>query len=236
MNRIEMSKKAQFLVTLITFVILGACFKVMVLIDGFTEVRPVNAVPVPAGLLFGTTGSMACAVGNLISDCFGTLGASSILGFLGNFISAYLPYRLWYLYTENEPDVHSFRKLGLYIWVTFVAAVAASWMIATGVWLIFQEWIRGFSLIIFMNDMVFPVLFGLPVFIVLTSDSVGVRSVGAPKSLLPVAVKYRRKMVPVYTLLLVILTVMTGIGNAELILPARVLSVPAIVLTLLLVL
>ena len=54
------------------FIGMAVPFKVMVLIEGLTEVRPVNAVPVVVGLLFGPAGAWGCALGNLVADLFGT--------------------------------------------------------------------------------------------------------------------------------------------------------------------
>src|SRR4030066_2341385 len=65
------------------------------LVPGFTEIRPANVVPVVFSLLFGPAGAWGAAFGNLIGDFFGTLGLGSIFGFWGNFLAAYLPYKVW---------------------------------------------------------------------------------------------------------------------------------------------
>jgi energy-coupling factor transport system substrate-specific component len=70
-------------------------FKGIPLIPGLTELRPANVIPVVFGLLFGPAGAWGAAFGNLIGDFFGTLGAGSFFGFWGNFLAAYLPYKMW---------------------------------------------------------------------------------------------------------------------------------------------
>jgi len=70
-------------------------FKGIPLIPGLTELRPANVIPVVFGLLFGPAGAWGAALGNLIGDFFGTLGAGSFFGFWGNFLAAYLPYKMW---------------------------------------------------------------------------------------------------------------------------------------------
>jgi energy-coupling factor transport system substrate-specific component len=70
-------------------------FKGIPLIPGHTELRPANAIPVVFGLLFGPAGAWGAAFGNLIGDFFGTLGIGSFFGFWGNFLAAYLPYKVW---------------------------------------------------------------------------------------------------------------------------------------------
>ena len=232
MERFKLKKISQFLATFLTFVILGSCFKTMVLVEGVTEVRPVNAIPIPAGLFFGSIGAIGCAVGNLVSDLFGTLTDTSVLGFLSNFLAAYMPYRLWYLYTKEEPNVHSYPKLFLYIWISFVSALSASWIVGTGIWL-FAGWVPGLALIVFLNDFVFPILFGLPVLIVLTSDSVRIGCVKEPKSCLPISDRTRRILTGLYTVLLMVLTILTHFGDHPAI--AKILSVPALILTILIV-
>ena len=74
-------------------------FKGIPLIPGHTELRPANVIPVVCGLLFGPAGAWGAAFGNLIGDFFGTLGIGSFFGFWGNFLAAYLPYKLW----QNRP-------------------------------------------------------------------------------------------------------------------------------------
>ncbi len=70
-------------------------FKGIPLIPGVTELRPANVIPVVFGLLFGPAGAWGSAFGNLIGDFFGTLGPGSFFGFWGNFLAAYLPYKMW---------------------------------------------------------------------------------------------------------------------------------------------
>ena len=236
MKETRIRKWMQFISVFLAFLIMGASFKVMVLVKGFTEVRPVNAIPVPAGLCFGAVGGLACACGNLIADMFGTLGLSSSLGFIGNFLAAYMPYKLWYAYRDEAPNVHSKRKLAIYCWVTFVAAIAIAWIIGGGLWMLFDVYEPHLSEYIFLNDMVFPILFGLPVFIVATSDSVNIRCCPKPKDLIPLSQKCRKILILIYTVLVTVLVIMAHFGRPEYKLCAMILSIPAIILTVILML
>ncbi len=89
-------------------------FKGIPLIPGITELRPANVIPVVCGLLFGPAGAWGAAFGNLIGDFFGTLGIGSFFGFWGNFLAAYLPYKMW----QDLP----LSQLGRH-WLRFIAAV-----------------------------------------------------------------------------------------------------------------
>lgn len=156
---------------ILVFIGMAVPFKVMVLIEGFTEVRPVNAVPVVVGLLLGPAGAWGCGIGNLVADLFGTFSKASILGFIGNFIAAYLPYKLWHYAGRVEtPNVKSYRNIVKYLSITAVAALATALIIACGLDMLFGMWMPKIFWIILLNDFGFPILIGLPVFIVLTSE------------------------------------------------------------------
>jgi energy-coupling factor transport system substrate-specific component len=55
-------------------------------------------------ILFGPAAAWGSAFGNLIGDFFGTLGLGSIFGFVGNFLYAYIPYRLWGVHRLSPKD------------------------------------------------------------------------------------------------------------------------------------
>jgi energy-coupling factor transport system substrate-specific component len=161
----------QIFICSLVFIGMAVPFKVMVLIEGFTEVRPVNAVPVVAGLLFGPAGAWGCAIGNLIADLFGTFSKGSILGFVGNFIAAWLPYKLWHISGKREtPNLKSNKNIVKYILIAAVAAIATAILIACGLDMLFDMWIPRMFWIILINDFGFPILFGLPLLIVLTTE------------------------------------------------------------------
>lgn len=67
----RLSKTARFVIVLAAFLVLGISFKVMVLVEGLTEVRPVNAIPVVAGLTCGMIGALACGMAVVFRNvCF----------------------------------------------------------------------------------------------------------------------------------------------------------------------
>lgn len=164
-------KLLQILLCALIFIGMAVPFKVMVLIEGLTEVRPVNAVPVVAGLLLGPAGAWGCAIGNLIADLFGTFSRGSVLGFAGNFIAAYLPYKIWHISNRREsPNVKNTLNIVRYVLITAVTAIATAILIACGMDMFFGIWIPRFFWIIVLNDLGFPLFLGLPVLIVLTSE------------------------------------------------------------------
>ena len=168
----KVSRAKQFFITFAAFVALGVPFKVMVLVEGLTEVRPVNAIPPIAGLLFGPVGALACGLGNLAADLFGSFGWSSILGVIANFIAAFLPYRLWHLFSNETPNLHSGINILRYIIYCLISALTTAWLLSFGLNTFFGFWLEEIYTYVFFNNFGFSLALGMPLFIILTSDSV----------------------------------------------------------------
>lgn len=196
MRRIKNLCWKRFLIVFGAFLALGIPFKVMVLIEGFTEVRPVNAIPPIAGLICGPIGALAVGLGNLVADLFGTFGASSALGFFGNMIAAYLPYRLWYIYLPGEPHVHTNQNILKYVLICFFTAVTVAWMLGFGLYYFFGQWIEQVYTYVAYNNFGFSVGLGLPLFIMLTSDDIKVRCAPGPKKYYLLKNTRLRRIVP----------------------------------------
>ena len=171
----QIGKGKQFLITLAAFLILGISFKVMVLVEGLTEVRPVNAIPPVAGLICGPVGAAACGIGNLLADMAGTFSVSSAIGVIGNFLAAYLPYRLWYLFSDEEPNLHSGRNIAKYCMISAICAMTVSWILTFGLYILQGVWMEQIYIYVFFNNVGFSVGLGMPLFIILTSDSVRIK-------------------------------------------------------------
>ncbi len=96
--------------TAIVYVALLMPFKSLVIVPGFTEVRPANFIPALFGVLFGPAAAWGSAFGNLIADIAsalamgpaGTFSLGSIFGFAGNFVFAYAAYRVWSLLDDKN--------------------------------------------------------------------------------------------------------------------------------------
>lgn len=157
----------------------------MTLIKGFTEVRPVNAIPMAAGLMFGPVGALGCAFGNAAADFFGTFDRTSILGFTGNFIAAYLPYRMWHVFSGEKPNMHTCKNILIYIILSAVSGMAVAYILAFGLEIFFGLWIKTLYIYVLCNDVGFSVFLGMPLLIVFTSDSVNMKCAPAPRQVLP---------------------------------------------------
>ncbi len=136
------------------------------IIPGFVELRPANAIPIVASLLFGPAAAWGAGIGNVIGDCFGTLGPASVFGFVGNFFFGYLPYVLWghlgWLSSGQPPLVKSWRQMVEYGVVCVIASAACAGIIGWGV-----EWLGLLPFVIlapaiFFNNIVMGMFLGPP--------------------------------------------------------------------------
>lgn len=147
-------------------------FKSLVLIPGITEIRPASALPVVFGLLFGPAGAWGSAIGNLIGDFFGSLGIGSTFGFVGNFMFAYVPYKLWnnlgIVDPENkEPDLKSSRKVAAYIVSAIGGALACALIIGWGLELLGMVPFAALGAIISLNNSIPSIVLGIPLLLIL---------------------------------------------------------------------
>jgi len=97
------------------------------LIPGITEVRIANIFPMAFGLLFGPAGAWGTGIGNLIGDIFGgTLGPTSLAGFVGNFLLGYLPYTMWTTFSPFAERSHEWRSESWRSWASYILIAVIS--------------------------------------------------------------------------------------------------------------
>ncbi|MDT7042248.1 energy-coupling factor transporter ATPase [Candidatus Nitronereus thalassa] len=147
-------------------------FKVGIpIIPGFVELRPANVIPIVSSLLFGPAAAWGSGIGNIIGDCFGTLGPASLFGFLGNFLYGFVPYVLWgnlgWLSSGREPVVRSWRQGLEYLIIGILASMVCAVTIGWGVELLglLPFWLLTPA--IFFNNLVMGLLLGPPLLLFL---------------------------------------------------------------------
>ena len=131
-------------------------FKGIPLIPGLTELRPANVIPVVFGLLFGPAGAWGAAFGNLIGDFFGTLGVGSFFGFWGNFLAAYLTYKLW----GDRPLADLARHLPCFVAAVVLGAWACALVIGFGVEVFKLLPFSVIAVAVFINNAVIALILG----------------------------------------------------------------------------
>jgi energy-coupling factor transport system substrate-specific component len=136
----------------------------IVIVPGFTELRPANLLPIAFSLLFGPAAAWGSALGNLIGDFFGTLGPGSLFGFLGNFLLGYVPYKIWGrlgpLSSRKAP-----RMTGPGQWVElgvigFISATVCAVVISWGADLLGLVPFKVLSTVITMNNTISHIIAG----------------------------------------------------------------------------
>jgi len=147
-------------------------FKVGIpIIPGFVELRPANAIPLVSSLLFGPAAAWGAGIGNLIGDCFGTLGPASIFGFLGNFLLGWIPYVMWGnlgpLSSGNPPYLKSWKQGVELMTVCVVSSAVCAVTIAWGVELLGLLPFMVLAPAIFLNNVVMGMLLGPPLLVFL---------------------------------------------------------------------
>ncbi|HBH13125.1 MAG TPA: hypothetical protein DDX29_08435 [Clostridiales bacterium] len=135
----------------------------IVFVPGIAYLRPAQALTTVFGILFGVPGALGSAVGNFIGDIFaGSLTLGSVAGFIGNFMSAYVPYRI--VYRPEQVKLNTFGKILNYIWAVvagaFVIGFYIPWWLAV-LKIIPEEvaWIGVFGNI-WLNGSITPLILG----------------------------------------------------------------------------
>lgn len=161
-------------------------------VGGLTEVRPVNLLPVPAGILFGPPAALGCAIGNLVIDIFYDYEEAIWIGFLGNFLMAYIPYKIWNMLAGRKLHVHSVKRLLLFIGAAFMGCLTCSWALSYGMALLDRPRDDLF-LITFMNNMIFTLSLGMSIYIVVTSEKLKTGFPYEEMSIIPDVFKIRER-------------------------------------------
>jgi len=136
-----------------------------------TEVRPAAAFPPVFGLLFGYTGALGCAVGNLAADLLSgyTLPLCAV-GFVAQLFYGVFPYWLWRFVSrrfENR-SIHfgELANVRIYIAIALINSLAMT-AILGGVMQGFglADFFSMATLMIFFNNFVFSIILGFPIII-----------------------------------------------------------------------
>ena len=110
--------------------ILGA----LVTASNMFEKMGLDRIPAPVGLVFGPVGALACAMGKLLGDMahFSRYGGTVVLGAIGNFALAYIPYKVWRAMDGDAVCVHSWRQIGLYVWSAAIGCMFCALLLGFG--------------------------------------------------------------------------------------------------------
>ena len=160
-----------FVILLAVYMIIAMPFKVLSIIPGFTDIRPVCMLQPVYGIFFGLPGCLAFAIGNVISDIFSdSLRWTSIAGFIGNFMTPFLLYLYWMKLRKKPFNLRTRRVLAGMVASIIVCALIQAAIIAPAVAIIYPEVdIMVFTVSVIVNSSVFSIAFAIP-FIILIQE------------------------------------------------------------------
>ena len=161
-----------FILLLAIYLLFAVPFKAMNLIPGFTNVRPVSALAAIYGVFYGPAGCLANACGNLVSDILdNALRWSSLAGFAANFLGPCAVWFLWRRYGRHPFALRTIPDLLFHMVVIVLAAFLEDLIITSAVAYAYPDVNAGlFACIVLGNEVVFPILLGIPMAIVLQEE------------------------------------------------------------------
>lgn len=166
-------KQAALTVILIfVYLIIAIPFKVMSVIPGFTDIRPVMLLKPVFGVFFGIPGCIAFAIGNLIGDIMSdSLRWSSIAGFAANFLGPFLFYVFWRRISKEPFSLRTGKSLLKQTAVILASAAMEAAIITPAVNLIYPDIDFGlFAVMVLLNGTVFPLFLGIPLMILMQEE------------------------------------------------------------------
>ena len=174
-TRKPLGRKAVLFITLLAvYLAIAIPFKVIEVIPGFADIRPVTMLMPVYGIFFGIPGCLANAVGNLIGDIVSdSLRWSSIAGFVANFVYPFLMYLFWTKLRKKPFELRRGRTIGLFVATVIVCACLQSLMISPAVqWYYPDVDVMLFAMTVVGNSALFPIGFTIP-FIIMLQEELG---------------------------------------------------------------
>ncbi len=145
------------LISAAIFFILNAPLRWLQNFSNLSGLRISAIYPVSAGLLMGPYGALGCGIGNLLSDLLTGFDPLSILGFVGNFLFAYLPYKLWHTILPIKSKQFSATFVTKYVVITAFSVFASMAFISAGTTIL---GLHNFAYML-MNTTIFNFIFGV---------------------------------------------------------------------------
>jgi energy-coupling factor transport system substrate-specific component len=118
-------------------------------------------IPVAFSFLFGPAAAWGAAIGNIIYDASTrSLSTISIFGFVGNFLIAYIPYKLWSALTVEKPDLRSIKKVLLFACLAVLACGVCGLVIGLGLYWLGIAPFMPTAAVIALSDALWAVVLG----------------------------------------------------------------------------
>jgi energy-coupling factor transport system substrate-specific component len=121
------------------------------------------AIPAAFSLLLGPAAAFGAAFGNVIYDSLtNSLNYATLFGFVGNFLIAYIPYKLWSAATNQKPDMRSAKKVMFFMASVTLSCSLCGLVIGWGLFFLYQDYCPFVmtTLTIFASDALWAVVLG----------------------------------------------------------------------------
>lgn len=181
-KRLIIKNTVVVLLSAVVFFALTLPFRQLFQVVSVTEVRPAAALNPTLGLLFGVSGALGCALGNLAADLVsGYSPLMCALGFVVQMVYGLLPRLLWKSF-RSEVRLNSSLNILRYMLISALNSAVTSIllgvvMLVTGIGGVFSMT----TLMMLLNNFVFCVVLGIP--IILTYTGVKLKKTGEKFSL-----------------------------------------------------
>lgn len=165
---------ALFLLLLAVYLVISLPFKVISVIPGFSDIRPVCMLQPVYGIFFGLPGCFAFGIGNLISDILSdSLRWTSIAGLIGNFAFPFLMYLYWNKLRKKPFSLRTGRSVLDMAGSILFCSCIQSLIICPAVAIVYPEVdIVVFTVSVIANTTLFSLAFAIP-FIMLLQEELG---------------------------------------------------------------
>ena len=156
----------------IAYFIVAMPFKVMTVIPGFTDIRPVTLFGPLYALFYGIPGCVIFALMNLVMDALANeLAWSSIAGLISNFAGPFFIYYYWKKLARSKPLLKTLGNILHYCIVIIAVALLEAVIIAPSVAAFYPDVdIKLFFITVTLNTSLFPIFFGIPLTILIQEE------------------------------------------------------------------
>lgn len=164
------------LVCAVVFFLVSMPFRRFFALMPMTEVRPASVLPPFFGLVFGFWGAIGAAAGNLAADLVSGYSIPLCLtGFVAQFLYGYVPYWLWHSFPLKGEGRAKLPRMDTTAHVVkyLLIVLADSAMVALLLGFLLQVFgvspiLSASTLILFLNNLDFCILLGMPLFILVS--------------------------------------------------------------------
>ncbi len=156
-------KVRTYILLVFVYLIVAAPFKVMEVIPGFADIRPVTLLGPIYALFYGIPGCVIFAVMNLVMDIVsGDLAWSCIAGLLANFAGPFFILYYWKRLSREDLHLRTMSNIMKHSVLIIFSAVLEAVIITPSVAFLYDVDWKLFFISVLLNTSAFPILFGIP--------------------------------------------------------------------------